>query len=83
VPRWVKPRPQSSLLAKLQRWGVAGSMGVDRGNSRCVRGARLRVVICVSLSTAATALPPSTPMSLNPRLQGMGAVREQARVNGH
>ena len=56
-------------------------MGVDRGNERCVRGARLRVVICVSLSTAAIALPPSTPMLLRPRLRATGRarmVREQA-----
>ena len=48
------------------------STGIDRGNSRCVRGARLRVVICVSLSTAATALPPSAPMLLKARLRATG-----------
>ena len=51
------------------------SAGVDRGNERCVRGARLRVVICVSLSTAAIALPPSTPMMLRLRLRATGGAR--------
>jgi hypothetical protein len=51
-------------------------MGADRRDERCVRGARLRVVICVSLSTAATALPPSMPMLLLLRL------REQQCLSG-
>jgi hypothetical protein len=43
-------------------------MGADRKDERSVRGACLRVVICVSLSTAAIALPPSMPMLLTFRL---------------
>jgi hypothetical protein len=66
-------------------WGwresIGVSMGVDRGNERCVRGARLRVVICESFSTAAIALPPSTPMLLMARLRMRSRaeiVRDQA-----
>ena len=62
------------------------SAGVDRRNERCVRVARLRVVICVSLSMAATALPPSMPMLLLLRLRARGGarvVREQQCVSGN
>ena len=46
--------------------------------------AHLRLVICVSLRTAASAEPPSGPMLFPERLPGgwVGAVREQVRVNG-
>ena len=41
--------------------------------------ARLRVVICVSLSTAAIVLPPSGPSLFHERLRArVGMVREQA-----
>jgi hypothetical protein len=62
------------------------SMGADRTDERCVRVSRLRVVICVSLSTAATALPPSMPMLLLLRLRakgGAGVVREQQCFSGN
>ena len=43
------------------------SMGIDtKANTRAV--AHPRLVICVSLRMAASAVAPSAPMSLNPRL---------------
>ena len=84
MPRPLYSRPQSRLPAKLQRWGVAVSMGADtKANSRAA--AYLRVVIIVSLRMAASAEAPSAPMLLFPILRGMGSgstVRGQVRVSG-
>ena len=51
------------------------SMGADTKRTLCGAGAYLRLVIIVSLRTAASAEAPSSPISLYPRLQGMGGSR--------
>ena len=53
-------------------------MGIDtKANTRAV--AHSKLVICVSLRTAASAAAPLSPIELNPRLRargGVGMVRE-------
>eukprot|EP00964_Phaeocystis_antarctica_P055020 scaffold32350_cov60-Phaeocystis_antarctica.AAC.5 len=51
------------------------STGADTKANTLEAAAHLRWVIFVSLRTAASAEAPSTPMSLCPRLQGMGGSR--------
>ena len=51
---------------------VVSSMGVDKKANTLGAGAHLRLVIFVSLRTAASAMAPWLPMLLFQRLQGMG-----------
>ena len=51
------------------------STGADAEANTSGAAAHSRLVIIVSLRTAASAEAPSTPISLNPRLQGMSGSR--------
>eukprot|EP00964_Phaeocystis_antarctica_P039983 scaffold22842_cov65-Phaeocystis_antarctica.AAC.2 len=71
------PLTPMSLYSRLQ--GVGGSRrvstGADTKANTSGAAAHSRLVICVSLRTAASAEVPSTPMLLYPRLHGIGGSR--------
>ena len=76
APIWLPLR-----LRARGRMGDGVSMGADTKVNTSGVAAHLRLVIFVSLRTAASAVAPSAPMPLHSRLRargGMGAVREQA-----
>ena len=53
-------------------------MGADAKANTSGAAAHLRLMICVSLRTAASAQAPSIPMSFSSRLQGVGGGSERA-----